>query len=120
MPIHAITNDYQGAVRDAKANFAGNILVFFGWDEHLFFPSPKAAPLNPDMKWSDVVAGVMPELFGQHQEFSQIKWENVQWMLDNQSIIPDPNKTLAELGADHKSCFRFVTPELKGYRGLGI
>ncbi|MBY4676717.1 phenol hydroxylase subunit P4 [Marinobacterium arenosum] len=120
MPVHAITDNYQGQVLDAKANFGGNIVVYFGWDRHLMFCAAKAFPLSPDMRFGDVLANVLPEAFSQHPEFSQINWQTAQWQLDNQPINPQPDQTLAELGADHKSLFRFVTPELKGFRNAGI
>lgn len=120
MPVYAITDNYKGEVLDTKANFGGNIIVYFGWEDHQFFCAAKAFPLSPDMKWADVIAGIMPEAFGQHPEFSQINWDTVQWQLDNEAITPDPEKTLTQLGADHKSCFRFVTPELKGYQNAGV
>ncbi len=120
MPVHAITDNYKGQVLDSKANFGGNIVVYFGWDHHLMFCAAKAFPLSPDMKWGDVIAGIMPEAFAQHPEFKQIDWDSAQWLLDNQPVSPEAGQTLAELGADHKSCFRFTTPELKGYQGAGV
>ena len=120
MPVHAITDNYQGEVLDAKANFAGNIIVYFGWDDHLMFCAAKAFPLPPQMTFGDVIDQIMPEAFGQHPEFDQIDWDKAEWKLDQQAITPQRDQSLEALGADHKSCFRLRTPGLTGYKGMGI
>ena len=37
MPVHAITPDYKGEVKDRLENFHGNQIVYVGWDHHLMF-----------------------------------------------------------------------------------
>ena len=62
MPVQAITDNYTGQVMDAKANFGGNLIIYFGWDEHLMFCAPKAFPLPPQMTFGDVIDQIMPHL----------------------------------------------------------
>lgn len=120
MPVQAINDNYKGEVLDAKANFAGNVIIYFGWDEHLMFCAAKAFPLPPQMTFADVISQIMPQAFGQHPEFNDIDWAKAEWQLDRSPISPKPEQTLAELGADHKSCFRLRTPGLTGYKGTGV
>lgn len=120
MPVHAITPDYRGEVRDARANFGGNILVYIGWDEHLLFCSAHAFPLSPDMTFAELQVGVLPQGFAQHPDFEHIDWPAVQWQLNGAPFTPRPDQTLAEQGFDHKSLLRFKTPGLNGWRGTGV
>ncbi|MDO4694148.1 MAG: phenol hydroxylase subunit P4 [Eikenella sp.] len=120
MPVHAITPDYRGEVRDAQANFGGNILVYIGWDEHLLFCSAKAFPLPPNMPFAALKSEVMPQGFAQHPDFEHIKWDEVQWQLNGRPLQPDDGKTLEQLGFDHKSLLRFKTPGLNGWNGTGV
>lgn len=120
MPVHAITPDYHGDIKDARENYHGNIMVFLGWDHHLLFCASKAYPLPPEMTFRTLLDEVMPEAFGQHPEFDKIDWSSAQWLLDGEVFTPDPDRGLEEQGVSHKSLIRFATPELKGYAGVGI
>jgi len=120
MPTKAIHENYHGDTRDRRENFGGNILVYVGWDEHLLFCSAKAFPLPPSMTFKDFREHVLPEGFAQHPDFEHIKWNEVQWRLNNQAFLPDDGKTLEQLGFDHKSLLRFKTPGLNGWNGTGV
>lgn len=120
MSVIAITDNYKGVVRDLQANFGENILVYIGWDEHLLFCSAKAFPLPPQMTFADLKAGVLPEGFGQHPDFAKIDWDKVEWNLNDNTLNPADDKSLADLGFDHKSLLRFKTPGLNGYKGSGV
>ncbi|WP_375057461.1 phenol hydroxylase subunit P4 [Zobellella sp. DQSA1] len=120
MAVIALKQDYKGEVRDARANFGGNILVYIGWDEHLLFCSAKTFPLPPAMTFGDLLDKVMPEGFGQHPDFAQIDWSQVQWRLNDAPLHPSREQTLEQLGFDHKSLLRFKTPGLNGYKGTGV
>lgn len=120
MPVQAITDNYTGQVMDARANFGGNLIIYFGWDEHLMFCAPKAFPLPPQMTFGDVIDQIMPQAFGQHPEFKDIDWDKAQWTLNREAISPARDQSLEALGADHKSCFRLRTPGLTGYKGTGV
>ncbi|MFD1243759.1 phenol hydroxylase subunit P4 [Paralysiella testudinis] len=120
MPVHAITPDYRGEVRDAQARFGGNILVYIGWDEHLLFCSAKTFPLPSAMTFAELKANVLPQGFAQHPDFAHINWDTVQWQLNGRTLQAQDDQTLAELGFDHKSLLRFKTPGLNGWRGTGV
>lgn len=120
MAVRAIRENYVGENMDKQANYGDNILVFIGWDEHLLFCSAKSFPLPPHMRFNDLKQNVLPEGFGQHPDFEQIDWHAVQWQLNGEELIPSDDKTLAELGFDHKSLLRFKTPSLKGWQGTGV
>lgn len=120
MPVHAITPDYHGDIKDARENYHGNIMVFIGWDHHLLFCASKAIPLPPDMTFAQLIEQVMPDAFGQHPEFKEINWETATWLLDGKAFTPEMNKGLEAQGVGHKSLIRFATPELKGYANAGV
>ena len=120
MAIQALRADYHGEFKDSVENFGGALVVYLGWDKHQLFCSSRAFPLPAAMTFQELLEGVMPEAFGQHPEFTQIDWNNAQWILDNQPLKPDFSKTLGELGVGHKSLLRLVTPDLTGYKGAGI
>ncbi|MCC4265984.1 phenol hydroxylase subunit P4 [Oceanimonas baumannii] len=120
MPVIALNKNYQGSIRDAKANFGGNILVYIGWDEHLLFCSAKTFPLSPTMLFSDLQDHILTEGFSQHPDFEHIDWSSVQWTLNGKPLSPSREQTLEQLGFDHKSLLRFRTPGLNGYKGTGV
>ena len=120
MAIRAICSDYTGEVMDRQANFGNNILVYIGWDEHLLFCSAKTFPLPPSMTFKELKEKILTEGFSQHPDFENINWDDVQWKLNGSSIQPSDEKTLAELGFDHKSLLRFKTPGLNGWKGTGV
>jgi len=120
MPTKALRSDYHGEFKDSRDKFHGNILVYIGWDHHVFHCASRAYPLSPDMTFGAVIETVMPEAFSQHPEYEQINWSSVQWSLNGQAFTPDYGKSLEAQGFDHKCLLRFSTPELKGYAGVGI
>ena len=120
MPVRAITPDYKGEVLDRQENFGGNQLVYVGWDHHLMFCAAFAYPVSPEMTFSALLNDVMPTSFNLHSEFSDINWDNAEWLLDSQPFIPQMDVSLKDQGINHKSLLRFNTPELKGYKGAGI
>ncbi|MCT7654104.1 phenol hydroxylase subunit P4 [Oceanimonas sp. NS1] len=120
MPVIALNKDYKGEVRDAKANFGGNILVYIGWDEHLLFCSAKTFLLPPTMRFGELQDTPLNEGFNQHPDFKHIDWASVQWILNGKPLSPSREHTLEQLGFDHKSLLRFRTPGLNGYKGTGV
>jgi phenol hydroxylase P4 protein len=72
------------------------------------------------MTFADFKAGVLSEGFNQHPDFENIKWDEVEWNLNGESITPTDDKTLEALGFDHKSLLRFKTPGLNGWKGTGV
>lgn len=120
MTIKAIRSDYHGEFKDSQEKFGGNIIVYIGWDYHLLFCATRAFPLPPQMSFSDVINGVIPEAYSAHPEFDQINWDTAEWLLNGEPISPGTDDTLESLGVDHKSVLRFATPELTGYAGAHI
>ncbi len=119
MPVAAITDDYRGERLDRVENFHGNQIVYFGWDHHLMFCAPFALPLPPDMAFGRLFEEALPGAFGQHPEFSSIKWDEVEWHLNGEPFEPKPDVGLKDQGIDHKSILRFATPGLNGIAGSG-
>jgi phenol hydroxylase P4 protein len=120
MTTKALRNDYHGDFKDSQEKYGENILVYIGWDKHLFHCSARAFPLSPKMKFNDIIELVMPEAFSQHPEYEQINWQTAQWTLGGKPFTPDFEASLESQGFDHKCTLRFTTPELKGYAGAGI
>lgn len=120
MPVHAITPDYQGEVKDRVENFNGNQVVYVGWDHHLMFCAAFAYPLPPEMPFRALLEEVMPEAFSQHPEWSSIDWSRATWLLDGKPFMPRMDVALKDQGIGHKSLLRFTTPELKGFQGAGV
>lgn len=112
MSVRALKPGYHGDHKDSRDKFHGNIVVYIDWDGHRWFPSPKAFPLPPDMPFGALVEAVIPEGFGQHDQFKDIDWSTVEWKLNQQPFTPDPTKGLEEQGFDHKCTLRFSTPNL--------
>lgn len=120
MAVQAITPDYTGEIKDRVENFHGNQVVYAGWDGHLMFPAAFAWPVPPHMPFAAFRDQVMADAFGPHPQWEQINWQTVRWTLNGQAFTPDPEKSLAEQGIGHKSLLRFVTPELTGFKGMGV
>ncbi len=119
MAVAAIVENYVGERLDRVENFHGNQILYIGWDNHLFFCAPIALPVPPDMPFSKVVEELIPGAFSQHQDFSKIDWNAVQWHLNGESFSPSMDAALADQGIDHKSILRFSTPGLDGIKGSG-
>jgi phenol hydroxylase P4 protein len=117
MPVVSVRPGYRGEVKDRESLFHGNRVVYFNWEKHLMFCSPVAFPLPPSMPFAAVVEEVLPKHWGLHPDFARIDWAKARWTLDGAPFVPDPAKTLDELGVKHKSVLRLTTPGLDGYRG---
>ncbi|MAA74093.1 MAG: phenol hydroxylase [Salinisphaeraceae bacterium] len=117
MPVNAIRDDYHGEFRDRQENFGGNQVVSFTWDQHMMIATPLCLPLEPGMKFGDVVQGILPGTFGHHPDFEKIDWDKAEWIMDGESFKPDFDKSIEENGIPHKGLVRFRTPELAGLNG---
>ncbi|MDM1756431.1 MULTISPECIES: phenol hydroxylase subunit P4 [unclassified Acinetobacter] len=120
MPVQAIQANYEFEARDQQKNYGDNILIYVGWDHHTLFCAAHALLVSPKQTLQDLIDQQITGGFHQHPEFEQIDWENVQFTLNRQRIANDFSKTLEELGFDHKSLLRFVTPNLNGYNGSHV
>lgn len=123
MSVKAITSDYHGEFKDTVEKFHGKQLVNVHWEKHLLFAWPMCLPLPPEMPFGGLIEAVLPSIFGAHPEFSQIKWENVEWRRTagdaTVQFTPDPAKSLADNGISHKTTILFRTPGLNGLDGTG-
>lgn len=120
MPVHAITSDYSGEMKDRVENFNGNQVVYIGWDKHLMFCAPFAFPLPPEVPFRALLETVMPDPFSVHPEWEKIDWNKVNWLLDGQPFTPQLDVALQDQGIGHKSVVRFQTPELLGFQDAGV
>lgn len=109
-------SEYTFAPRDTVERFT-QPLMYFGWDEHMMFAAPLAVPLSLATSFSDVISKVLPALYGQHPEFTQINWGKVQWFRGADMFTPSMQSTLTDNGFGHKSVLRFRTPGLEGIHG---
>ena len=107
---------YDFPMKDVRENFPAPLL-FIGWDRHLMYPAPFCLPLPPDMPFGALSQAVLPGIYGEHPDFAKIDWSTVQWLKGNQPWTPDPAKSLADNGLQHKDAIRFCTPGLDGLAG---
>ena len=104
---------YQGVQQDTVDRFAAPLL-YIGWEDHMMFCAPFCVPASPDLKFSDFITKVLPGLFGEHPDFENINWNQVNWFKSNEFWMPQLDKTLAENGIGHKDLIRMRTPGMKG------
>ena len=114
----AAVKEYIGVPKDTQDHFPpGTQLTFIGWEDHLLFCAPFAAPLPSDMPFQALIDAVLPGMFGQHPDFAKIDWSKVEWLHSGKPFTPLLDKTLAENGLGHKHVIRFRTPGLTGIKG---
>ncbi len=111
--------DYVHINKDAVENFHGNQVVYIHWDKHNLFTAAAAFPLPPDMPFGALLEEVIPSIFASHPEYEKLKWDKVEWILDDEDFTPDTGASLKDNGIGHKSLLRFITPELTGVGGSG-
>lgn len=120
MTVRAITSDYDFEPRDLQKHYGDNILVYVGWDHHTLYCAAHAMLVSPQQTFQEFLDQQMQAGFHQHPDFEKINWDEVQFTLNKQIIQPRREQTLADIGFDHKSLLRFVTPGLKGYKGAYV
>lgn len=103
---------YEFEPKDTLANFRGNQLVFVLWERHLMFGSPAAFPLNPNMKFGDLINGVLLGVYGAHPDWRQIDWTIASWTKSGEVWNPDFERSLTENGVSHKDVLCFQTLNL--------
>lgn len=107
---------YNFPAKDVRENFPAPLL-FIGWEDHLMFCAPVCLPLPPDTPFGALGAAVLPGIYGPHPDFAKIDWSRVEWSKSGQPWQPDPAKSLADNGLQHKDVIRFRTPGLTGLNG---
>jgi phenol hydroxylase P4 protein len=118
MPVIALESGYGGEIRDRVDAFNGAQLVYVLWARHLMIATPITLPLPPSTRFGDFVHGVLPQtVFAAHPDWAAIDWSQAQWQLHGEPLLPDEDKTLAELGIGHKAFLSLHTPGLDGLRG---
>ena len=120
MTVQAIVENYQFTPLDLQQNYGENMLLFIGWDHHTLFCSAHAFVVSPQQTFQELLDGQIKAGFEQHPDFENIDWSKVQFSLNRHPLDADFGKTLAQLGFDHKSLLRFVTPDLNGYQGSHV
>ncbi|WP_372662288.1 phenol hydroxylase subunit P4 [Hydrogenophaga sp.] len=109
---------YDFPVKDVHENFPAPLL-YIGWEGHLLFCAPFCLPLPPDTPFGALASGILPGIFGYHPDFAQIDWDKAEWKKNGQAWKPDPTKSLADNGLQHKDAIRFRSPGLTGIKGSG-
>jgi phenol hydroxylase P4 protein len=104
---------YKGVQQDTAEKFPAPLL-YIGWEDHLMFCAPFCVPAPPTMTFGDLITQVLPGVFGEHPDFANINWEQVNWFKSGEFWMPNKNKTLAENGLGHKDVIRMRTPGMKG------
>lgn len=115
MSVKAI-GPYNFPPKDARENFPAPLL-FIGWENHLAICCPVCLPLPAETPFGALGAAVLPGTYGSHPDFARIDWNTVEWTKSGQPWTPDPAKSLAENGLQHKDVIRFRTPGLNGLNG---
>ncbi|MDE3011003.1 MAG: phenol hydroxylase subunit P4 [Pseudomonadota bacterium] len=118
MAVIAI-GDFVGVAKDTVEHFHGNQLVYVGWDKHLMFYAPMCLCVPPAMRFRDLVAGPVAEVYAAHPQWAQIDWSRAVWLRSGEPFTPDPERSLAENGIGHKESLRLRTPGLDGIGGSG-
>lgn len=116
MPVVA-AKKYEFAPADSQDKFHGAQLLFIGWEDHLMFCAPFAFPLPAAMPFGALLEQVIPGAFGYHPDVAKIDWSQALWLKSGKPFSPDPSKSLAENGLQHKDVIRFKTPGLTGIAG---
>lgn len=116
MPVNSLY-DYVAEPLDAEPRFGGPQIVYMCWDKHLMFANPGCVPVPRDMTFKAFLENVIEPAYSSHPDWEKIKWDEVEWLLDNESFNPSFGKGLREQGIGHKSIVRFRTPELDGIKG---
>ncbi|WP_151805850.1 phenol hydroxylase subunit P4 [Acinetobacter bereziniae] len=120
MTIKAIVENYQFEPLDLQQKYGDNMLLFIGWDHHTLFCSAHTFVVSAHQTFQELLDGQIQVGFEQHPDFANIDWSKVEFYLNRQRLDVDFSKSLADLGFDHKSLLRFVTPELQGYKGTHV
>ncbi len=112
----AAVKEYDFPPKDVRENFPAPLL-YIGWEDHLLFCSPYCLPLPPDMPFGALATQVLPGIYSYHPDFAKIDWDRVEWFKSGRPWKPDPAKSLADNGLQHKDVIRFRTPGLTGIQG---
>jgi phenol hydroxylase P4 protein len=112
----AAVKEYRFPAKDVRERFPAPLL-YIGWEDHLLFCAPHCLPLPPDMPFGALATQVLPGIYGYHPDFAQIDWSKVEWSKSGRPWQPDPAKSLADNGLEHKDVIRFRTPGLTGIAG---
>jgi phenol/toluene 2-monooxygenase (NADH) P4/A4 len=105
--------DIRRVLPDQVQHFVSPLLNI-SWNDHLMFAAPTCLPVPSYLRFSDFVSDLLPGLYGQHPDFSQIDWARVQWSKNNEFWIPKADKSLWENGVRHKDLVCLKTPGLTG------
>lgn len=120
MTVKAIVENYQFTPLDLQQNYGENMLLFIGWDHHTLFCSAHAFVVSPKQTLQELIDGQITAGFSQHPDFENIDWSTVQFSLNRNILNANFSKPLEDLGFDHKSLLRFVTPDLNGFKNAHV
>lgn len=118
MPVKSI-GEYSFPHNDHVDNYGGNQILYICWDHHTMINAPMGFPVPPDMPFGAIIESLMPAAYDQHPDFEHINWDEVIWIKDGETFIPDMDTSLKGNGLIHKGHVRFKTPGLNGIDGSG-
>jgi phenol/toluene 2-monooxygenase (NADH) P4/A4 len=101
------------ALPDETHRFASPLLNI-AWDDHLMFCAPFCLPVASYLSFAEFVSVLLPQLYGEHPDFSHIDWSRAQWQKNDEFWIPKADKSLWDNGVRHKDWVRLRTPGLTG------
>lgn len=119
MSVKAIKPGYHGEFKDRLEMFGGKQLLNICWEKHTMMGWPMCIPVSPELPFGALIEQVLPTIYSQHPDFDRIRWDEVQWSTSQGPFIPNPAKSLAEHGLQHKVQIRFRTPGLDGHNAAG-
>lgn len=113
MAIKAL-KDYQFTSADSIDKFHGNQLIYVGWDKHLMFCAPFAYCVPPTMLFKDFCEQMLGHSYQYHPDWKKVDFSQVKWLKSGNEWEPCMDKSIGELGIQHKEALRFQTPGLNG------
>lgn len=113
MAVKAISG-YTAIPNDLVENFNGMQLLYVNWQNHMMFCAPFALLVSPDATLPDVFASHIQPAIVPHPDSVQVKYDDIQWMLNGEPFEPNSIDTLVSQGIDHKSMLNMTTPGLNG------
>lgn len=93
--------------RSAQELYGDDMLVNLWQKDDLWFCSPAAYRVPRSMTWKDFYEGIFQPYVAANPHTTGE--ETYSWQLVDDPFTPEDDKTLAELGVNHKNTLGFVT-----------
>jgi phenol hydroxylase P4 protein len=100
MAVRAI-GEYDFPSRSRQELYGDDQLVNVWWRNNMWFCAAACFRAPRSMTWGDFRTQLVDPLFSCDPDFGP--GTGFEWSVDDEPIIPDDGRTLAELGVGHKS-----------------